>query len=153
MPSAGLWMLLYSPSAMKISAVVPAYNEEKNIRAMLGSLIGQRLDGHTLTEVVVVSYSNTRVSAQALAVYPNPVQSITTVSLNSDMEGKGTYTLTNLNGRPVMNGQFNNGPSRGFSFSFDAPLFAPQPQPQPQFANFNQFPQQQFPFHNGFRAF
>ena len=41
---------------MKISAVVPAYNEEKNIRAMLLSVVRQRLAaGDALTEVVVVA--------------------------------------------------------------------------------------------------
>jgi hypothetical protein len=57
-------------------------------------------------QVVVVSYSNTRIATQAFAVYPNPVQSSTTVSLNSDMEGKAIYQVTDLNGRPVLAGEF-----------------------------------------------
>lgn len=63
--------------------------------------------------------------------------------------------MPTFNQQAVQSPQFNdvNAPRRGFSFSFDAPLFAPQPQPQPQqFTNFNPFPQQPFAF-NGFRAF
>ena len=40
---------------MRVSAVVPAYNEERNIRAMLRSLASQKLRNGTLTEIVVVA--------------------------------------------------------------------------------------------------
>ncbi len=43
----------------KVSAVVPAYNEERNIERMLTSLLEQRLTSGALAEVVVVSSGST----------------------------------------------------------------------------------------------
>lgn len=40
---------------MRVSVVVPAYNEERNIRRLLASLLEQRLASGVLTEVVVVA--------------------------------------------------------------------------------------------------
>lgn len=40
---------------MRVSVVIPAYNEERNIRRLLGSLLGQRLVSGKLVEVVVVA--------------------------------------------------------------------------------------------------
>ncbi|HJZ88239.1 MAG TPA: glycosyltransferase [Polyangia bacterium] len=40
---------------MRVSAVVPAYNEEKNIRRLLSSLLAQKMSGGQLTELVVVA--------------------------------------------------------------------------------------------------
>lgn len=56
--------------------------------------------------VVVVSYSNTRIASQAFAIYPNPVQSSANISLNSDMEGKAVYQVTDMNGRAMISGEF-----------------------------------------------
>lgn len=40
---------------MRVSVVIPAYNEERNIRRLLGSLLGQRLSTGGLVEIVVVA--------------------------------------------------------------------------------------------------
>jgi biofilm PGA synthesis N-glycosyltransferase PgaC len=44
-----------SPSALRVSACVTAYNEERNIRKLLRSLLGQKVAPHVLCEVVVVA--------------------------------------------------------------------------------------------------
>lgn len=43
----------------RVSAVIPAYNEERNIERMLGSMLEQRMAKGALTEVVVVSSGST----------------------------------------------------------------------------------------------
>jgi glycosyltransferase involved in cell wall biosynthesis len=44
-----------SPAGLRVSACVTAYNEERNIRKLLRSLLGQKVDPHVLGEVVVVA--------------------------------------------------------------------------------------------------
>ena len=44
-----------SPAGLRVSACVTAYNEERNIRKLLRSLLGQKVDPHVLCEVVVVA--------------------------------------------------------------------------------------------------
>jgi poly-beta-1,6-N-acetyl-D-glucosamine synthase len=44
-----------SPAGLRVSACVTAHNEERNIRKLLRSLLGQKIEPHLLCEVVVVA--------------------------------------------------------------------------------------------------
>jgi len=55
---------------------------------------------------VVVSYSNNRLNTRSISVYPNPVQGITNVIMDSDVQGNANLMLTDINGSTLLRQDF-----------------------------------------------
>ena len=82
-------------------------------------------DGSFASEMTAIIYSNVGVvnsidnklsaedqSAIAMDVYPNPVESVTTVSLNSQLAEKYDVKVYSMSGQIVYQGQFNSGENK-----------------------------------------